>query len=618
MDPKEYGVIRTTEVTDNRTRYIVATDTKIYEIDVIGNTNKVRILGAADLTWTDTKLTEDLFKREFGKNVIFFKNGEAVVKSKQLPAKPMQKVKSDSKLANTSCFMTIDIETTQLVVEGQGKMMVPYLICGYNQDNFIYSYAKELKPSAVSSMFYDFIKQLIEIKGLKYVYAHNFAGFDGIYLLKYLISYQGNKAEPLIHNGKLIAVKYKIKIKNKVKTIIFKDSYLLLPVALRNLCAAFDVSSIKGYFPFLFNVDIHYEGAFPPFEYWKKSNISIQEHFELASSYANKNWSFKEEAIKYCKLDCKALFEVIVKFNELIFKTFNVNVHKSLTLPSLAMKIFKSKFMPEDTIYQLGGQVEADIRQAYTGGAVDLYIPTNIPEVMTMLHEGVHPAHPLYFYDVTSLYASIMALVSLPVGKPVAFEGDITSVDPDHFGFYYCKITSPNKIIHPILQKKVKTRDGLRTVAGIGSWEGWIFSLEMRCAIRHGYKFEVIRGYTFDYKIIFKDYIETMFNLRKQFPKSHPLNLIAKLLMNALYGRFGMKSLYTKLELFNFEDEKERLLYDDCLETYGELIVDHIEFDNFKLLIRRNTSNFRHEEDFDPYHGHDVNIAIAAAITAGG
>jgi hypothetical protein len=34
-----------------------------------------------------------------------------------------------------------------------------------------------------------------------------------------------------------------------------------------------------------------------------------------------------------------------------------------------------------------------------------------------------------------------------------------------------------------------------------------------------------------------------MYNLRLQYPKDHPMNLIAKLLMNSLYGVWKMKLL---------------------------------------------------------------------------
>ena len=46
------------------------------------------------------------------------------------------------------------------------------------------------------------LKGLIEIKqknkSLKYIYAHNFSGFDGILLLKHLVKYKNSKVKPLI------------------------------------------------------------------------------------------------------------------------------------------------------------------------------------------------------------------------------------------------------------------------------------------------------------------------------------------------------------------------------------------------------------------------------------
>lgn len=60
-------------------------------------------------------------------------------------------------------------------------------------------------------------------------------------------------------------------------------------------------------------------------------------------------------------------------------------------------------------------------------------------------------------------------------------------------------------------------------------------------ALRFGYTFEILRGYQFKKGYIFKEYVNKMYNLRLQYDKGHPLNLIAKLLMNSLYGKFGMK-----------------------------------------------------------------------------
>lgn len=55
-------------------------------------------------------------------------------------------------------------------------------------------------------------------------------------------------------------------------------------------------------------------------------------------------------------------------------------------------------------------------------------------------------------------------------------------------------------------------------------------------AIRYGYEFEIIRGYKFNTGYIFREYADKMYELRKTYKKDNPLNLIAKLLMNSLYG----------------------------------------------------------------------------------
>jgi hypothetical protein len=62
-----------------------------------------------------------------------------------------------------------------------------------------------------------------------------------------------------------------------------------------------------------------------------------------------------------------------------------------------------------------------------------------------------------------------MSKFDMPVGKPIYFEGDITVIEPDAFGFFYCEIITPNNIKHPIIQTHVKTKGGLRTMAPVGT-----------------------------------------------------------------------------------------------------------------------------------------------------
>src|SRR5580698_8737309 len=156
--------------------------------------------------------------------------------------KPLEDLGTD-KIINNS-FITMDIETIKL-----NNQLVPYLICAYNGIDYINSFGDNLQE-----LFSHFINNLLSFfkdnNRTLTVFAHNFASFDGVFILKHLIPF--GIVEPLYFNGKLITIKLKITIEgdHTGKTIIFKDSFLLLPVSLRKLALTYNCTEIKGIFPF--------------------------------------------------------------------------------------------------------------------------------------------------------------------------------------------------------------------------------------------------------------------------------------------------------------------------------------------------------------------------------
>ena len=311
--------------------------------------------------------------------------------------------------------------------------------------------------------------------------------------------------------------------------------------------------------------------------------ISNEEYQNYRNYYSF--WNLKKEAIKYCEIDCISLYQIILKFNSMIFNLFSKNIHKYPTLPSLAFAIFRSSFMNEENILKISGNIEKDIREGYTGGSTDMFIPYG---------------KNIKCYDVNSLYPSVMLKNRMPVGKVESFIGNIFKMENinNPFGFFYVKVNCPKDILHPILQIKYKTKKGLKCLSPVGTWNMWIFSEEMYNAQKYGYTFEILKGYLFKHSVIFKDYVEFLYNLRKQYDKSNPLNMIAKILLNSLYGRFGMNEINMKYEIMSKEE---------LIKIPEDLVKDYIEIDDVILVGL--------EIELDE-NSSDTSIGVAAAITA--
>src|SRR5438445_540861 len=90
--------------------------------------------------------------------------------------------------------------------------------------------------------------------------------------------------------------------------------------------------------------------------------------------------------------------------------------------------------------------------------------------------------------------------------------------------------------------------------------------------------------YTFNKDYIFKDYINDLYNIRLNYPKSDPMNLTAKLLLNSLYGRFGMHNNFNTLEFVN-QGRFEKLTNNSNIK------IENITQLGSKFLVSYNNEN---------------------------
>ena len=581
MDPLNYGDL----LYKNENNYVIqVNETNVAIISIENDINEVKLYrkGKIRYEYTDKWLDNQTFIRTLGNKEWIFRNNEQLLYQVEKTAKFIQPLTRTETLQNK--FLTLDIET--FIKDG---VHIPYVITIFNGENFLSYYLTDHENS--ENMLIAAINSIMCKKYDNYkIYIHNMSGFDGIFLLKILANL--GECQPIIHNDKIISITFWL----SDYVVTFRDSNQLLPDSLRSLGLCFGVNTQKSIFPYSFvnEANLDYIGTIPEFKYF--DGISSIDYNCYIENY--NIWSMRDESIRYCEIDCISLYQVIIKFNELIFELFNINIHKYPTLSSLAFAIFRTLFIENNTIPQLSGQVAKDIRLSYTGGAVDMYLPEN--------SKGTK----VYAYDVNSLYPFVMKEYDMPIGKPTLFEGDIRAIDKDAFGFFFCNIKAPDNLKHPIIQTHIKTDNGLRSVAPLGQWSDMIFPEELKNAEKFGYKFEILWGYKFQRKNIFKDYVTTLYNLRSQYPKGHPLNLITKLLLNSLYGRFGMIDSFPTIEII---DKNESI---EFIENSPNMDIKFIELDAKTMVIYRtlqkdiNTLLDGHKES------HNVSIAIASAITA--
>jgi hypothetical protein len=179
----------------------------------------------------------------------------------------------------------------------------------------------------------------------------------------------------------------------------------------------------------------------------------------------------------------------------------------------------------------------------------------------------------------------------------------------DHFGFFKCKITTPEYLEHPIIQTHVKTSNGIRTIASLGTWTDVLFSEDIYNAMKFGYKFEIMEGYTFDSNNVFNGIITDLYQMRLKYSKSDPMNYISKIIMNSLYGRFGMQDSFKNIDILSKTQYNK-------LEKSNTIIHDVLELGNKYLVQYTDEQSMLDTQLDNGTETHNVNIAVASAITA--
>jgi len=110
------------------------------------------------------------------------------------------------------------------------------------------------------------------------------------------------------------------------------------------------------------------------------------------------------------------------------------------------------------------------------------------------------------------------------------------------------------------------------------------FSEELYNSKKYGYEFKVKSGYKFEEYDVFKEFVEDIYQIKSAHTPDHPWYTIAKLLLNSLYGRFGMDPNFETTSIIKISD------YNDYLEKYEVLDYKFMEVDSMLIVYKDNRS----------------------------
>ena len=216
--------------------------------------------------------------------------------------------------------------------------------------------------------------------------AHNFQGYDGYFITKFLnenaIHYE------IIYRGAKV-----LSMTIPMLNIKFIDSLNFIPMGLAKFPKTFAQPELcKGYFPHLFNKDENqnYVGPIPCQDDYgvnfmkpaEREAFMAWHHEQVENNYV---FDFRKEIIKYCRSDVDILAKCCLLYREMFRNETDIDpFDKALTIASYCHQVYRTNFLQKDTI-----AIFSHARQLKTNQSVEAIKWLSY----TAEKEGIHIQH---------------------------------------------------------------------------------------------------------------------------------------------------------------------------------------------------------------------------------
>ena len=198
------------------------------------------------------------------------------------------------------------------------------------------------------------------------VVAHNFQGYDGYFITKFLI-------ENAIHYEIIYRGAKSLSMTIPMFNIKFIDSINFIPMSLAKFPKTFGQDELcKGYFPHMFNKEENqnYIGPIPcqndygvNFMKPKERETFIAWHKEQVQN--NYLYDFRKEIVKYCRSDVDIMRKCCLLYREMFRNETDIDpFNKALTIASYCQEVYRTNFLKKDTIAVFNHDRQLKIKQS--------------------------------------------------------------------------------------------------------------------------------------------------------------------------------------------------------------------------------------------------------------
>ncbi len=321
--------------------------------------------------------------------------------------------------------------------------------------------------------------------GMNIFLAHYASGYDSRLMLKAIRKVQPDQTDiSLIMRGSKI-----IRMAVGKKGPIFQDSILHMGQSLRSLTKDFQVETLKGFFPHLFNngTNDNYIGPIPDKKYFdhrfsfrhkelskrceeggdrectREKSCDYHEFLDWYTSWnGREDWNFKQQLESYCIDDVKGLAQVCYKYHRTAMDQFKLSPWGFSTAPSYMHNLYLRDncshfYLP----YKKNPECQIDLVQKelfssswMTLQAEEVYFARlalrgGRTEIRKVYHEAKE-GESIKYIDVVSMYPYNQLVHEYPTGTPTIW---IYNIDyypcSTHWRYpiaFPCKCLPQNKI----------------------------------------------------------------------------------------------------------------------------------------------------------------------------